>query len=105
MTVRVGVHPQRFLRVVAAVEPQLPTEAQHSAVDLLELASAAYRQVEVQLLGHVWVRPRGSRKVRYLLEGKARRAVSGAEVEPVPAGVIIGAGWRRLVARAVDQSE
>ena len=54
---RVGVHPQRLLGVVRSVVEQPRAELERARMLLLELPQAGNRQVQVELLRDLVVRP------------------------------------------------
>ncbi len=87
MSVKVGVHAQRLLDVVAAVQAQLVTETDYPCVHGVELLDVPHREVEVHLLRDAGVRPAALRQFVDLLERKARgthQSAGSCSVRPSP---------------------
>lgn len=101
MACRVGVRPQRLVRIVAAVVKQPTAELQHPRVLLIELVGVSDRQVQMQLLGYAGARPGRRHVVRALLKCQRPAAVGVGQHQPVRRAL----GHARLIATAVLQTE
>jgi hypothetical protein len=102
---RVGVDPQRLLRVIRAVLEQPGAERQRPLMPDVQGTRGGHRGVEVQLLRDRAVRPRRTGQLSDLLERQRRAAGRARQDQPVLPVRVRLAGPRRLIARAVPQAE
>jgi hypothetical protein len=105
MSSGVGVHAQRLLRIVEAVQEELSPERQRSLVLSFQILCRRDHEIQVQLLRDRPLWPCRPRELGHLLERHPGGAGGVLQHQPVLSRRIRFARGRSLVARPVPKAE
>jgi hypothetical protein len=101
--VRICVNAKRFLGIVRAVKPKLPTESNNSCVHVVQFLDVPHGQIQMELLRNPAERPGGSWQLVDALKREAWASVEVQQIQPVITCWVVLFGARRLVPLPVDE--
>ena len=72
MACRVDIHTQRLLWIIGTIKAQRGSHLRDTLMLRVQVRFGRHTQVQMELLGHVWARPRGVVQRLGVLERNAR---------------------------------